>query len=97
MSIEIMRSMQKFISINNDRLDEGKSSLCRTEYNEVIRDYLPCNNKNPNGEFIIQCEDCPFYSSQAGKETILELDKIIKRKQVKNMLLGTQEEDSQGQ
>lgn len=85
--VVILENLIKFIDINSERLSEGKSTLCRTDKGETIRDNLPCSVKNDVGEYKIKCEDCPFSSVAAGEETKLELLEIIEKEKVKDLLL----------
>lgn len=85
--VVILENLIKFIDINSERLSEGKSTLCRTDKGETIRDNLPCSVKNDAGEYKIKCEDCPFSSVEAGEETKLELLEIIEKEKVKDLLL----------
>lgn len=88
-TVIILENLVKLIEINADRLAKGKSTICRTDKGEVVRDYLPCANKNEQGEYLIKCEDCPFSSVEAAKETITELqEEIIKKEKVWNILKG---------
>lgn len=91
-SVEILENLSKFIAINNERLEAKLSTLCRTDKQEVVRQYLPCANTNAQGEHIIKCEDCPFSSVEAGKETIVALERIIKKQKVRDILQGAKEE-----
>lgn len=87
-AVEILENLVKFVEINAERLAEGKSTICKTDEGKTVRDSLPCANKTDTGDYIIKCEDCPFSSVEASKETITELELIIKRQKVKDLLLG---------
>lgn len=88
MSAAIMENLIKFITINSERIEKGLSSLCKNEKQETIRKDLPCDVKDDKGEYTIKCENCPFSSAQAGRETVAQLGKITSRYKTKNILLG---------
>lgn len=87
-TVIILENLIKFVEINTERLSQGKSTICKTDAGETVREYLPCSNKDESGEFIIKCEDCPFSSVEAAKETIAELEIITKKEKVFNILKG---------
>lgn len=87
-TVIILENLIKFVEINTQRLSEGKSTICKTDTGETVRKYLPCDNRNPDGSYIIQCEDCPFSSIEAAKETIAELEIITKKQKVYAILKG---------
>lgn len=91
-TILILENLVKFVEINTDRLNRGQSTICKTDKGDTVRDYLPCANKNDLGEFIIKCEDCPFSSVEASKETIAELEIIVKKEKVFSILKGEKQE-----
>ena len=92
-AVIILENLAKFVDINKQRLAEGKSTICKTAEGETVRKYLPCSNTNPDGSYIIKCEDCPFSSVEAAEETIAELENvIIKKQKLKELLLGIKTE-----
>ena len=81
--IVILENLVRFIEVNAQRREEHKSTICTTSNGVEDRKYLPCNNKNEKGEYIIACSDCPFSSTEAAKETIKILqEKIIKKQKL---------------
>jgi hypothetical protein len=87
-AVIILKNLIKFVDINKQRLADGKSTICKTAEGETIRNYLPCSNTNPDGSYVIKCEDCPFSSVEAAEETIAELEVIVKKQKLKELLLG---------
>jgi hypothetical protein len=90
MSVEVFENLIKIITVNTDRIEEGKSSLCKTDEQVTVGEYLPCAQLDENGKNIIQCEDCCFNSVEAGRETIEELKHILAVHQLKTLLLNEQ-------
>ncbi len=87
-TVVILENLIKFVEINTERLAVGESTICKTPAGETVRKYLPCANQTPEGEYIIKCEDCPFSSVEAAKETIAELEIITKKERVYSLLRG---------
>jgi hypothetical protein len=92
-TVIILENLIKFVEINTERLAIGASTICKTASGETVRKYLPCANTTPEGEYVIKCEDCPFSSVEAAKETIAELEIITKKERVYSMLRGDKLEE----
>jgi hypothetical protein len=93
LTTDIQENLARFIEINNERLHAGKPTICRNEKGEISRKNLPCDKRTKAGAYIIQCENCCFFSVEAGAETIKQIrEKIIPRRKIMDILLGIKDE-----
>lgn len=86
--LTMMENLIKFITINGERDSRGQATLCQTADGKRVRTYLPCDKKDDQGNHIIKCEDCPFSSIEAAKETVKYLEIEYKKQKVLEILKG---------
>jgi hypothetical protein len=91
-SVEVLESLIKFIDNNNQRDKSDLPTLCRDADKVTVRGKLPCSKKDSAGDYIIKCDFCPFSSVEAGEQTIKELEVLVKKEKLKNLLLGNKVE-----
>ena len=88
-TVAILENLVKFIEANKQRIISGESTMCVDKSGIRSRKALPCETKNADDEYLIKCENCPFYSIENADETIRILnDKVIKEEKIYAALRG---------
>ncbi len=80
LTIERWKNLIKFLRINKEKDEQKLPTLCKDASGVPQRGSLPCSKKHPTtGEYIVQCEDCPFYSPDNAQIAIDELETLLKK------------------
>ena len=88
-TIAILENLVKFIEANKQRIISGASTMCVDKKGTRSRKALPCETKNEDGDYLIKCENCPFYTVENADETIRILnDEVIKEEKIYAALRG---------
>ena len=88
-TVAILENLVKFIEANKQRIIKKETTICTDKDGTRSRKALPCETKNADDEYLIKCENCPFYTVENADETIRILnDEVIKEEKIYAALRG---------
>lgn len=80
--IKMLDNLRLFIQVNKNRDSSNLSTICKDAHGDRERETLFCGKKDESGNYLVACEDCPFFSKENAEEAIEELEFIIKKQKL---------------